>query len=60
MTRLFLFIFRGVVVKGKCQGLMFSDFVSRTPFRQLRQFVPRLRLVTIVWLSDGHLAHALE
>ena len=25
----------GVVVKGKCQGLMFSDFVSLTPFKQL-------------------------
>jgi len=22
-----------VVVKGKCQGLMFSDFVSPTPFQ---------------------------
>ena len=32
-----------VVVKGKCQGLVFSDFVSPTPFRQLRRLVPRLR-----------------
>ena len=32
-----------VVVKGKCQGLMFSDSVSPTPFKQLRRFVPRLR-----------------
>ena len=38
-----VFIWAAVVVKGKCQGLMFSDFVSQTPFRQLRRLVPRLR-----------------
>jgi len=30
-----------VFVKGKCQGLMFSDFVSLTPFKQLKQLFPR-------------------
>jgi len=28
-----------VVVKGKYQGLMFSDFVNPTPFRQLGRLI---------------------
>jgi hypothetical protein len=35
MTRLFVRFFVPVVVKGKCQGLMFSDFVSPAPFKRL-------------------------
>jgi len=50
MTRLFVRFFVPVVVKGKCQGLMFSDSVSPTPFRQLRRLVLRLRQVFAVWL----------
>ena len=32
-----------VVVKGKCQGLMFSDFVSPAPFKRLGLLSPHLR-----------------
>jgi len=40
---------RHVDVKGKCQGLMFSDFVSLTPFKQLEQIFLRLRHAFAVW-----------
>jgi len=42
-----------VVVKGKCQGLMFSDSVSLTPFKLLGQLFPRLRHFFAGWWS-GH------
>jgi len=38
-----VFFCKGVVVKGKCQVLMFSDFVSPTPFKRLERLFPRLR-----------------
>ena len=58
-THLFLFT-ASVVVQGKCQGLMFSDSVSSTPFRQLRRFVPRLRQVFAVRLLGDRPGRALK
>ncbi len=49
-----LLTFPLVVVKGKCQGLMFSDFVSLTPFKQLEQLFPRLRHAFAMWGSSSH------
>ena len=55
-----LIVWHGVVVKGICQGLMFSDFVSPTPIRRLGRLFPRLRQVLAVWLPGGHPEHALK
>jgi len=49
-----------VVVKGKCQGLMFSDFVSPTPFKRLERLFPRLRQAFALWGLGGHPGYALK
>jgi hypothetical protein len=56
---LFCLFYAYVVVKGICQGLMFSDFVSLTPFKRLEQLFLRLRHGFVVWGSIGHPGYAL-